>query len=104
MKHKEIDVWYSETRDAVFTEAAHKKLVNDDSISGVRFFLDGTYKKAKLIIPVEPEVVEFESVAKRLLKLEAGSGNSAVCVYPSEEINDKLAGRRWKCRFEEVVE
>lgn len=101
MKHKEIEISIFKkdidpfiAKPASSLEVFHLNI--DDSVPD-------NWIKAKLIIPVEPEVVEFESVAKRLLKLEAGSGNSAVCVYPSEEINDKLAGRRWKCKFEEIV-
>lgn len=47
--------------------------------------------KAKLIIPVEPEIVEHEWDFNGVLKLPMA-------------VLDKLQGRRWKCRFEEIVE
>jgi hypothetical protein len=73
-KSREIDVWIREDADCT-------RLLKYKPI-------DETYIKAKLIVPVEPEIIET-------IMDEIG------CL--PQEIEDKLIHRRWKCRFEEIV-
>jgi hypothetical protein len=74
-KVKEIDVWLD-------------KKMHTHEYSVVKY--PGAIK-AKLVIPVEPEVVEFDW-------LFVGAENMSLGMLK------KLAGRRWKCRFEEVTD
>jgi hypothetical protein len=77
-KTREIDVWINEQK-GFYVECIP---YND---------LEKPFIKAKLIVPVEPEIVSFES------EVMAGA-------Y-LENLRDatKLIGRRWKCRFEEIL-
>jgi hypothetical protein len=84
----EIDVW-------VINNVAQ---VNDGLIA-YKAPREG-YTKAKLVIPVEPAVVEIEDVEF----MNIGGSVTPVCAKHSGDNKFKpLLGRRWKCRFEEIV-
>jgi hypothetical protein len=60
--------------------------------------------KAKLIIPVEPEVVEFEGVIHQDFRCAAYTGLKFMnSPHDSNSAMQNLQGRRWKCRFEEIL-
>lgn len=86
MKTKEIDVWvFKDTSQFVDELNSHGNVfVRKDASTDPKFI------KAKLIVPVEPEVVEHEWDFNGVLKLPMS-------------VLDRLQGRRWKCRFEEIL-
>jgi hypothetical protein len=97
MKNKEIDVWIMDN----FSEQLKDEgdLLMKDQKQG--YFTT----KAKLIIPVEPEVVEFESMLKMHPQIDESSpARVLLAMYPDTTTIHRMAGRRWKCKFEEVIE
>ncbi len=92
MKTQEVSVWVSKARNYevdAFCVSHHEQ---PNSI------------KAKLIIPVGPEVVEFEGVIHQDFCCAAYTGLKFMnSPHGSNSTMRNLQGRRWKCRFEEIV-
>lgn len=90
MKTREIDCWYS---------SDHKEIYG---LFGKSEAMPGNCVKAKLILPAEPEVVEFESEARVIRMPDKPSFIIQLRADENNE-NERLSGRRWKCKFEEVL-
>ena len=78
MKHKEIEVWVKDNQ--TFSDGT--PIISMKEQHG--------YSKAKLIIPVEPEVIAMELDLTKVDYITL--------------VDCRFIGRRWKCRFEEIVE
>jgi hypothetical protein len=87
MKTREIDVWWNSKNNYCIPQ---KENVTAD-------FTNDGYVSAKLILPADPEVIEFE--------IDGGVFNTPGIkeVLKDNPIIQKLAGRRWHCTFREIV-
>lgn len=85
MKTREIDVWFREDYFEIIDDPPTK---NPDK-----------FVKAKLIVPVEPEVVEFTTYVN-----DEMIGRQPIVVLGTTSETKKLIGKRWRVRCEEVVE
>jgi hypothetical protein len=85
MKTREIDVWFREDNYHIMIASP---VIHAD-----------LYRKAKLVIPVEPETREIEA---EVYDVDKVNGKQFVTLISSGD-HKWLEGRRWKCRFEEVV-
>jgi hypothetical protein len=87
MKTREIDVWVTRANDYTKDDFYIAQSEQPDSV------------KAKLVIPVEPEIREIEV---ELYDVDKSNGKQFVTLVFNGDYK-WLAGHRWKCRFEEIV-
>lgn len=64
-----------------------------DYLVSTKSFMRDLSVKAKLILPADPEIVEA-----------IYDNTDESCYSMNELTRNKLKGRRWKCKFEEIVE
>lgn len=100
MKTREIDVWIHE----------NEKIPGDNFTGAhISYSKNGEYNiKAKLLIPADPEVIEFESAVVFGTSYYEAHGeridNHNVGIFTNTEGTFPLTGKRWKIRAEEILD
>ncbi len=100
MKTREIECFIS--KEEIISYDTGEKSELEVCSPTRQYYAPDRFIKAKLVLPAEPEVVEFEATGSESGLL--GLGTYVTLFSNKEFLHYKLDGRRWKCRFEEIVE